>query len=530
MKEYYLEYPLHQIPRIIGLVDRNQLSATYGCFDRYYWHYKMSDFPSGMYQVFVLPLTLVYLNKFPGNRFYNQPRVKELALAGMRFITTAQNKDGSLNDYYPFERALGATAFALYACTESYLLLGIDDPELIAVFRRMADWLRRNDEPGVMANHHAVAAVALLNFYRISNMSTYHLASKKKIKQCLALQDEEGMFQEYEGCDPGYLTSTIDFLAKYYQKTRDRSLLKVLKKATKFAQYFMHPDQSYAGEYGSRTTYDFLPHGFEILARESDIAARIADSHLLSLETGKNSIMTDDKSFHIFAYNHLQAYLDYQKRRTRPLRHKEDFFKHFTNARMVVFKRGKFYGIVSLAKGGVLKLFKDDTLIVNDSGFIGLLSTDDIIVTNLVDNNKIVLPKDTIQIKGSFHKVKRVVAHTPLFVTFRSVMYVFGRISWLSHLIKKHLTKKLITSKHAVRVSFSKEIKIGKSIVLMDKITLLDPDIRFKKLYLSTDLFSTHTPAAGFYQDAVLKEWKDLGKYLGILNKERNLTIRREIA
>ena len=89
------------------LVDRNPYSPTYGSFDRSYWHYRTMDFPCGMYQEFVLPLALVYAYDFPDNPYYRKERVKELALAGIDFARRSSHRDGSCDDYFPYERALG---------------------------------------------------------------------------------------------------------------------------------------------------------------------------------------------------------------------------------------------------------------------------------------------------------------------------------------------------------------------------------------------------------------------------------------
>ena len=65
MRDLFAQEALAQIPKILTLLDRNIHSPTYGCFDRNFWHYKIIDFPSGMAQEFVLPLTLAYNLKIP---------------------------------------------------------------------------------------------------------------------------------------------------------------------------------------------------------------------------------------------------------------------------------------------------------------------------------------------------------------------------------------------------------------------------------------------------------------------------------
>ena len=122
---------LENIEKILTLQDRNLSSPTYGCFDRNYWHYKKSDFPSGMSQEFVLPLALVYDTKIPGNKYYKNKNIKKWAIAGIKFAKESSHPDGSCDDYYPFEKASGAAAFSLYACALSYKILNLHDPYIL---------------------------------------------------------------------------------------------------------------------------------------------------------------------------------------------------------------------------------------------------------------------------------------------------------------------------------------------------------------------------------------------------------------
>ena len=59
-KEVYLNYALDQIPRILGNMDRNSFSPTYGCFHRDYWLDKTSDFPDAVRQFGSQALAIVY--------------------------------------------------------------------------------------------------------------------------------------------------------------------------------------------------------------------------------------------------------------------------------------------------------------------------------------------------------------------------------------------------------------------------------------------------------------------------------------
>jgi len=136
MRDFFAKNALEQIPKILTLLDRNQHSKTYGCFDRNYWHYRIIDFPSGMSQELVLPLALVYSLNIPGNQFYQKKIIRDWVLAGMRFAELSSHKDGSCDDYFPYEKAGGATAFSLLACLYSYKIMGFSDRNLEAFFSK----------------------------------------------------------------------------------------------------------------------------------------------------------------------------------------------------------------------------------------------------------------------------------------------------------------------------------------------------------------------------------------------------------
>ena len=79
-----------------------------------------------MSQEFVLPLALAWALPIPGNPYYQAPAIRDWVAAGIRFAAGSAHRDGSCDDYYPFERASGAAAFSLYACLEAIRLTELD--------------------------------------------------------------------------------------------------------------------------------------------------------------------------------------------------------------------------------------------------------------------------------------------------------------------------------------------------------------------------------------------------------------------
>ena len=80
-----------------------------------------------MSQEFTLPLALAYSTNFPDNIFYKNENLYNWIVAGIENTISQSRFDGSLDDYYPYERALGASVFTTYALTESCMALGLNN-------------------------------------------------------------------------------------------------------------------------------------------------------------------------------------------------------------------------------------------------------------------------------------------------------------------------------------------------------------------------------------------------------------------
>ena len=62
-------------------------------------------------------------------------------IAGIYYSMKASHNDGSCDDYYPYERALGAIGFSIYTETETYLLLDLNDDKLISYFNKRGKYI-----------------------------------------------------------------------------------------------------------------------------------------------------------------------------------------------------------------------------------------------------------------------------------------------------------------------------------------------------------------------------------------------------
>src|SRR3989344_3594458 len=312
-KDIYLEEVLINTPRLLSLLDRNPLSKTYGSFDRQYWHYKNSDFSCARMQEATLTLALLFKIKNPKNHYYKNKKILKLINASLNYWVNIQEENGSFNEWYPKENSFVATAFSSYAISETLLELNnlIENRErILKSLKKSASWLRNKDEFQVQ-NKESGAAIFLYNLYLLTKDEIYKQSAQKKIDFILKNQTDEGWFFEYGGADIGYLSLTIDYLAKYYKKTKDKEVLEALKRSLDFISYFIHPNLTFGGIYGSRNTAYLIPHGFEILSFNTlakTISTNIKTA-LLNKTTISPSIL-DDKYLCYITYTYLQAFTE----------------------------------------------------------------------------------------------------------------------------------------------------------------------------------------------------------------------------
>ncbi|MGV2831001.1 hypothetical protein [Myxosarcina sp. GI1(2024)] len=457
-KDLFARAALDQIPKILTLLDRNAHSPTYGCFDRTFWQYKVIDFPAGMSQEFVYPLALAYHTDLEGNIFYQQPIIREWVEAGILYAAKSSHRDGSCDDYFPFERATGAAAFSLLACIESYTLMGLDNSEALRFFSKRADWLAHHQESGRLSNHQGLIVLCLELVSRLLKSDRWQESKEQKLEQILTWQNPEGWFQEYEGCDPGYQTLTISCLARVYQLNPSNRLKDAIAKAVILAAQFVHPDGSYGGEYTSRNTYNFFPHGFELVGKWLPEALNINDRFLQGLANRLGACYADDRIIGHHTWNYLLAWRDFVA--TRPeLQPRLNGRFYLPEAGLLIDRRFNTELYLALNKGGVFKLFRDGKLVVSDTQFSLQVKDGNQVknaVGHLVGNYQTKITEDEIAIAGSLGWAKQKQMNSFNLIVLRVVMLSLGR--FFPNLIRKILQKVLITGKRSAPFRFSRRL------------------------------------------------------------------------
>lgn len=298
----YAQLALAQVPRILGMGDRDEGSRTFGCFDRYYWHYKLLDFPNARFQEAVALLALLVRFSFPGNRYFDHPVIRRWVEGGISFWARTRNRDGSANEVYPFERGFCPTAMSFWAVTEALRLLGTPPPERLS---STAWWLSRHDNPEV-SNQIAAAGAALYNYYLLSGDERYDAEARAKFARLLIAQDPSGFFPEYGGGDLGYHSLTLSLLARYYKHSKDPTVLAALQRGIGVAEEHVRENGSFDYAASTRQTQFLYPYAFVVMG--SDVIRR----HLSGLE--RDEILQpgwlDDRYVSPLATDYLMSYLE----------------------------------------------------------------------------------------------------------------------------------------------------------------------------------------------------------------------------
>ena len=525
-RDLFAREALSHIPKLLTLLDRNPHSPTYGCFDRNFWHYKIIDFPSGMSQEFVWPLALAYHTAVPDNPYYRQASIRAWVEAGIRFAARSSHADGSCDDYFPFERAGGAAAFSLLACVESYSLLGLESEAALRFFEKRAGWLANHHEAGRLTNHQALIALCLELVSRLSKTQRWDKAKAARLDRVLSWQSEEGWFWEYEGCDPGYHTLTVWCLARLYQLEPSPKLREALTKAVRLADAFVHPDGSYGGEYGSRNTYNFFPHGFELVGSWLPEALSINDYFLKGLGDGLAPCYADDHIIGHHAWNYLLAWRDFVPDRPPARRRAESVW--LKQAGIVIDRRANTELYLALNKGGVFKLFRDARLIASDTQLSLAVQTGGKTanaVGHLIDDYEIKVGENEISVRGSLGWAKHN-QMTPLkLVVLRLVMITIGR--FFPNLIRRVLQKMLITGKKNAPFQFAR------SLTWENGAWRITDELRARSwdgvaaAGIGCDQTSIHVVMSRTYQRAQLQGWLDLTDQVRELRPGEALRIER---
>ena len=504
---------ISRIPYILSHLDRDQYSSTAGSFDRLYWGWKLKDYSDATLQRLAYPLTNYYQKV--DNDLYDEEKFLSWIIKSFNFIKSIQHTDGSFDQAFPHEHSHGATAFLLYdsACSFDLIQDKLDTAkrdEILRTIKKMADYLVVFDEEhGFISNHLAGAAAGLEKLFSITREEKYRIRARYYIDRILSRQSSEGWYWEYGGADPGYHTLAIYYLAHYYEGTREPEVLDSLKTACEFASYFVHPDGSFGGEYGSRNTEVFYPGGFAILHKEVPLAAAILNVMIGSIESGTtvnlDSIDLGNLAPLMNNYLDLAAYIPIKSNKmieSIPFQRSE-FVKEFQDAGLVIHNGKKHYAVVGLSKGGVVKEYDKEkkTQVLDDCGYIGKLQNGKMISTQNHNNHKIHYTPEFAEVQVPFYEISQNVPDPFKFLALRIFNVTVGRIRPVREMVKKLLVKVLLSNAGKSRFTLIRRIVFSDPVKIVDSIepqpdggsfAFLDHGIKFSTIHMASSKYYYH--------------------------------------
>ena len=472
----YEEIALGQAARLLSLIDRNPHSPTRGSFSRTHWAWKFTDFPYPRFQEGVYALCRLFESRHPHNAYTGAPAVARCIEWGFDYWMSRQHSSGAFDEAYPNEQCLAATAFTGFYLGSAYLrwrerLAPAQQARLESAFLKAGEWLCANDEThGILSNHLGVAAAALEIMARICRRGAFSERARMFRDRILAHQSADGWWQEYDGADIGYGMHGLFYMAVYWQLTGCARTLESMKRFTEFLSYFVHPDGTIGGEYGSRNTEFCYPAGFEILAGQCRASASIANALRESLAAGRACGVAGMDDFNLmpmlnnlwFAHDAAAALKDPSALPWAAA----PFRKVFADAGLWVANEPRYYAIVGLSKGGTVSVFdKSSRRLAARHG--GLIARDGDALWTSQDYVRSPQPAwdpegRAVEIEVPWKKLGLPVFNSISFLLFRIFSLTAGRLPAVSRWLKDLLVKTLIRRK--VRPA----VKHRRRIVLLD--------------------------------------------------------------
>ena len=459
----YFKHSKDALQRIVSLTNLDCLSTTFGCSHRDYWLYKTSDFPDAVRNfssnVFAIASKHPYFEESEKIFFSN------LARGSILFWASIQHKDGSFDEFYPYERGwVGPTAFTLYSNVEAYkkisnLLSNRDKDRVLDSFIKAAGYISAGDKEGDdLANHHAMAYLALIKVFEIIQRKEI----KKKAFECLENYlkyhiKDEGWSIEYDGIDPGYLSASCSFLAKTLEVEYREDIVDIIKSYSKNLSIFCYPDGCFAGPIGSRNTMHLYPYAFELLAKKDKNINYLAAFSQFSLESG--NCITPNVMSDRYVHYRVEEYLITDK---LFLDNTADIKNEFQiSNKEIVLPKGGIYHFnneenfltINLAKNLVIDCYFKKGLDYNWERFsftgIRILDKKGLFTSQFISkSNNFKLNRKSVLVEGYLAKISTENSFN-IFknIIFRIILIFCSKSTFASNFLKKNIRRLLMFSR-----------------------------------------------------------------------------------
>jgi len=527
------EQALTACRHLLSHLNRDPATPTSGCFDRRFWAWKLTDFPEATFQRNAAPLCW-YLQQ---EEAQNQQALRNWIKQSLLFTARIQHRDGSFDQAYPYERSYGATAFLLPDLIRAYRTIAPalriqEDSRIRHSLKQAADFLsHRNEQHGLIANHLAGAALGLLKAHQLFQDQAYLDKGDAIIQIILNRQSDEGWFPEYSGADPGYQTLCMYYLAQIYRMQPGPKLHDAIERSLEFLAYFVHPDGTFGGEYGSRRTEIYYPGGIALLADEFTAAAAMTNAMIgsiisrstttvLDVDFGNIAPLLSNYILAIEAPARLSAY--------QPLPYYSESTNHdLQSAGVHIRSTKKYYAILGSSNGGVLKVFgkTPGKILFDDCGLLGITQRGNLITSQ--NNN----PKAEIDFEENVVRIHSRLSFVPgasptpfTYLLLRMANLTFMRVPFLNEWIKKLLVKMLIKKDDFISIEHTRRVEFGdEKILIVDKIKK-DGPTDVVRLQMGLKFSAIHMASARYFSPQQLDQPDAIDLDCAVLNHTGSIT------
>ena len=376
----YLNILEDNFDKLVNLFNRDIHSSSYGYADRLNWGWKISDFSNATLQgaVHSLAVGLRLSDKF---KKHEEPLL-EIIKAAIRACKSISAKNGSLQEAYPNENSFCVTALVAFDILSALDILEnkLDSEfhaEALEVVEPMIAFIsKHNEEHALISNHLATAVAAIAIWNKRSN------SNNKRHQELLEIiysnQSAEGWYKEYESADPGYQTLCTYYLAAAYDNLKDDKLLASIQKSLNFLQYFVHPNGTIGGSYGSRNTEVYYPGGIVFMQSTLPEYGWMSNSFLKGIKNGENLLPQHiDIGNYVpllNSYAFAALYFHDQSDGTCPF---DTFELDFPESGLYSKKTSAYHAILNYKKGGVIRVYDNSNgeLDYSDDAYFGQLSS-----------------------------------------------------------------------------------------------------------------------------------------------------------
>ena len=477
----YAPFVLDAAPRLLSHLDREPYSVSYGSFDRDHWSWKFRDFPILMTQWAVLPVALLARMELPGSPYFGSEAMLVWARAALRVLCERQHASGAWDTVGPNNQDYGGTLGSAYYLVETARALGdaLDDSDrarFTGCLERAVRFAQRSREDhAFVSNHQALYALGWHAAREWLGDAALARRAEQTLGAILARQHADGFYEEYGGFDPGYETLGIQYLARYWEKTRDARVLESLRRAVAFFAHAVHPDGSVGGAYGSRHTRLYFPAGFEILASELPEAAGVAAFMRGRLARGEVVTPANVDAHNAYVVN--LSYLHSCSVTTRPKAAAPlpcDVLRgeRLLSSGLLVAGADAYYAVFALSKGGACRVHAraSGELAHEDAGWV-LRDARGLHASQLSRSKFARLPSGEYETRGALGVVQQEQLTPFRFLVLRALNLTLFRSEALGRWIRRRVIERLITRVPASPHRFARRVKLGPDVIeLIDSL------------------------------------------------------------